>query len=144
MKASLDHILSTRGESTISPRVIALLQQPLVEQLMTLTAQDDSALAPLATARDITVDGREITVQPSRRGSEEECVVAYGTMLLEVLEHTPTWRYRRLRAVAAQCAAGQLRTLAQVHLMLERNVNRVLFTLLLVVIITCLLVLFKP
>lgn len=129
----LSNIMS-RGEKSISPRDLYLLQQPLVEAL--IEWRDSGSTGQQLTEQSIMIDIDEKHIKILDASSDEaQNIASYGNILLSAIDHS-TLHDKRLRRIAEQCASGEVANLETLHLMLERMVSSTIYKLLLVVIIT--------
>lgn len=129
----LSNIMS-RGEKSISPRDLYLLQQPLVEAL--IEWRDSGSTGQQLTEQSIMIDIDEKHIKLLDASSDEaQNIASYGNILLSAIDHS-TLHDKRLRRIAEQCASGEVANLETLHLMLERMVSSTIYKLLLVVIIT--------
>ena len=132
--------LMARGKRAISPRVVAMMQQQAVELLM--GAQNADGSWPLVTTASFAVDERQrkLSITITARGTEQQCVAAYGSALSMMLA-TGAGSTTRLQRIASDCVTGRITTLQQLHRALERRVISTVFTILIVVLLLSLLVL---
>jgi len=129
----LSNIMS-RGEKSISPRDLYLLQQPLVEAL--IEWRDSGSTGQQLTEQSIMIDIDEKQIKLLDASSDEaQNIASYGNILLSAIDHS-TLHDKRLRRIAEQCASGEVANLETLHLMLERMVSSTIYKLLLIVIIT--------
>lgn len=129
----LSNIMS-RGEKSISPRDLYLLQQPLVEAL--IEWRDSGSTGQQLTEQSIMIDIDEKQIKLLDASSDEaQNIASYGNILLSAIDHS-TLHDKRLQRIAEQCASGEVANLETLHLMLERMVSSTIYKLLLVVIIT--------
>ena len=129
----LSNIMS-RGEKSISPRDLYLLQQPLVEAL--IEWRDSGSTGQQLTEQSIMIEIDEKHIKILDASSDEaQNIASYGNILLSAIDHS-TLHDKRLRRIAEQCASGEVANLETLHLMLERMVSSTIYKLLLVVIIT--------
>ena len=129
----LSNIMS-RGEKSISPRDLYLLQQPLVEAL--IEWRDSGSTGQQLTEQSIMIDIDEKHIKILDASSDEaQNIASYGNILFNAIDHS-TLHDKRLRRIAEQCASGEVANLETLHLMLERMVSSTIYKLLLVIIIT--------
>ncbi len=144
--ASTLHSILHARDGQLPPRALYEFGQPLLEQLMTLTAERDDGLAPLLTTADILVEPAgntwRLTPRPAHWGTEPDAVVAYGRLLIDLEETKMAPSGGRLAAVARRCLDHEAVTFAQAHTLFERSINRRLFTVLLLVLAGALVVLY--
>ncbi len=123
-----------RGEKSISPRALYLLQQPLVEALIKWRDSGSEGHCLTEKSIEISSDGKHIRLVDASP-DETDNIARYGGILLSALNHS-TLRDKRLRRIAEQCAAGEVSHLETLHLMLERMVSSTIYRLLLAIILT--------
>ncbi len=135
MEITTLNTLMAREERKIPSRALYLLQQPLVEQLIseTCSKEDGGSDGKLSAATvGFTLDFKQIVVL-SASSNEKENVIGWGKMWLDIIGKT---RHRYpLKRIAQRCASGEIETLGELHLLLERMVSRFIYKLLLVIII---------
>ena len=143
---TLATILQARDGTQIPPRALQEFQQPLLEQLMRLTAGRDDGLAPLLTPDDILVDATaktwSLTLRPTAWGTEREAVAAYGELLLAILKAKGETHGNSLADIAHSCRNHDAETLADAHTLFERAINRKIYSLLLLVLAAALVILY--
>lgn len=125
----------------VSMGVIALLQHPLVEQLIKCR-DGDKACGVVLLPSTIAVDGKNgrvaLTPEAYRPGSpfdEEQVLKAYGSMLLQALQGS---RQRSLVRMANQCASGDIGSLNDLYTRLERRASNFVYVPLIAVIVALL------
>ena len=134
---SLNDILA-RGEYS-SSRVLYALMHPLVEHLIEM--QNDSETRDGALTIDsiyFSPNLKKIVVT-SASDNESENVRNWGNLILIVLE-TVNHRDKMLRNIAARCSDGEIATLGELHLQLERRISYAIYHILLFIIILGLIV----
>ena len=134
---SLNDILA-RGEYS-SSRVLYALMHPLVEHLIEM--QNDSETRDGALTIDsiyFSPNLKKIVVT-SASDNESENVINWGNLILIVLE-TVNHRDKMLRNIAARCSDGEIATLGELHLQLERRISYAIYYILLFIIILGLIV----
>ena len=134
---SLNDILA-RGEYS-SSRVLYALMHPLVEHLIEM--QNDSETRDGALTIDsiyFSPNLKKIVVT-SASDNESENVINWGNLILIVLE-TVNHRDKMLRNIAARCSDGEIATLGELHLQLERRISYAIYHILLFIIILGLIV----
>ncbi len=134
---SLNDILA-RGEYS-SSRVLYALMHPLVEHLIEM--QNDSETRDGALTIDsiyFSPNLKKIFVT-SASDNESENVRNWGNLILIVLE-TVNHRDKMLRNIAARCSDGEIATLGELHLQLERRISYAIYHILLFIIILGLIV----
>ena len=135
---TLSNIMA-RGEKSISPRALYLLQQPLVEEL--IQWRDSGNTGHQFTTASIEISSDEKHVKLLEASSDEtENIVAYGNILMQAIDRS-TLHDKRLRRIASECASGQVANLETLHLLLERMVSSTIYKFLLAIILTGLAVL---
>lgn len=134
---SLNDILA-RGEYS-SSRVLYALMHPLVEHLIEM--QNDSETRDGALTIDsiyFSPNLKQIVVT-STSDNESENVRNWGIIISRViglLHH----RDKRLLNIAARCSDGEIATLGELHLQLERRISYAIYHILLFIIILGLIV----
>ena len=121
-----------RDEKSISSRALYMLQQPLVEQLIALRDKHsgDGAL----TLDTVLLDTQNKSLKVTSVASDESAnIKAYGNLLLTALEHSK-YGNRRLHSIAMQCSQGEIDSLEEVHLLLEKMVSRTIYKFILAII----------
>lgn len=145
-RASTLHSILHARDGQLPPRALYEFGQPLLEQLMTLTAERDDGLAPLLTTADILVEPAgntwRLTPRPAHWGTEPDAVVAYGELLLAILEAQGATHGNRLADIARRCRNHDAATLAEAHTLFERAINRRIYSVLLLVLAAALLALY--
>ena len=137
---TLSNIMA-RGEKSISPRALYLLQQPLVEALMEWRDDKGDMTGDQLTAQSIEISSDEKHIKLISAGSDEAGnIVAYGNILMQAIDRS-TLHDKRLRRIASECASGQVANLETLHLLLERMVSSTIYKFLLAIILTGLAVL---
>ena len=132
-----DIALSTilaRGEKSISPRALYVLQQPLVEALIEWRDSGSAGQGLVAESIALSQDFKQVKILDAS-SDEVENIIDYGNILLAAIDHS-TLRDKRLRRIAMQCASGDVANLETLHLMLERMVSSTIYRIFLAVIIT--------
>lgn len=66
--------------------------------------------------------------------SEQLNIKDWGEIILQVIDHAG-YTDKRLAALATSCVAGQVDSLEQLHLMLERRVNHSIYILLIIIVV---------
>ena len=125
----------TRGEYS-SSRVLYALLHPLVEQLMSKTCDDDSQDNGTLTIDSIYLSPsmNEVDVR-SASTSESRNVSDWGAIILDVMKQINS-NDKKLAKIANDCLTGEITTLSQLHLMLERRVSHAIYIILLIIIIS--------
>lgn len=129
---TLSNIMA-RGEKSISPRALYLLQQPLVEALIEWRDNDKSGQQLTTQTIEISSEGKQIKLLDAS-SDEAQNIASYGNILLQAIDHS-TLRDKRLRRIATQCANGEVANLETLHLMLERMVSSSIYKILLTIIL---------
>ena len=127
-----------RGEYS-SSRVLYALMHPLVEHLIEM--QNDSEKRQGALTIDsisFSPNLKQIFVT-SASDNESENVRNWGNLILIVLEKV-NHRDKMLRNIAARCSDGEIATLGELHLQLERRISYAIYHILLFIIILGLIV----
>lgn len=129
---SLETILS-RGE-IISPRVLYLLLHPLVECLMELrdNANVDEKWQLSTDSIVFSTDFKAIKVL--KAGNEVDNIINWGHIILTVVNRVG-YNDRRLKAIATDCVEGNIGTLEELHLILERRVSRSIYYFLIFIVL---------
>ena len=126
------HNIITRGDGNLSPRVLYLLGQPLLEKIIDHMATA-TKLSGNINEHTVMIDDGGNNVQVTAASPiEQENIAAYGTLLLTALDHS-RGRHRRLRNIASRCRDGGYSTLEEVHLDMERHISATIY----VIIIAC-------
>lgn len=132
---TLNTLLARGGK--ISPRVFYLLMHPLVEQLIEHESTSDLSKDDInshLTADDIAFSPTLDQVVVMRSSDDEgDNVRQWGNIMLAALERVG-YHDKRLQALATRCACGEVTTLSELHLLLERRVNRSIYKFLLIII----------
>ena len=134
MSQSLEQLLSSG--SRITPRQVALMQQPAVEAIVAARVQGwTGELTPKVI---IFNDSRSIAIDTSGPNcadlDDRDDVRAYGKALNLLLEAAPT-APRKLKDIAARCANGGYENVGEVHLALEKRVSNTIYIPLIIFII---------
>lgn len=126
--------LFSRGDRNLSPHALKALRQPLVEELIRFQTQEAKSHNGQLTSNtvELSKDFTQVRVTHAS-SSEQQNVKAYGALLLEALAHSKR-SDKKLEAIAHECINGNLSTLAQVHLAIERMVSSRIYILLLAII----------
>ena len=128
---TLNEILS-RGEK-LSPRVLYLLMHPLVELLMAWRENEEYKNGRLSEDSIVfSADFNEIAVT-SASNDESVNLQDWGRILSKVLQHI-SYRDKRLEKIASSCVNGKIISLDELHLQLERRVNRSIYKIIIAVI----------
>ena len=127
--------IMARDEKSISSRALYLLQQPLVEQLIALRDNNsDGDVGGNLTISSVEIDETHKAVRVTSACSDENnCIKAYGNLMLTALGHS-NYGNRSLMSIAHRCSMGEIETLEQVHLLLERMVSRSIYKMILTII----------
>ena len=128
-----------RGEKSISPRALYLLQQPLVEALLEWRDSDKTGQQLTAQSIEISSQGKQVKILDAS-GDEEQNIIDYGNILLSAIDHS-TLHDKRLRRSAEQCSNGEVANLETLHLMLERMVSSTIYKFLIAIIVIGLVIL---
>jgi hypothetical protein len=141
MSSTLAQLIDS-GE--VTPRVVALMQQPAVEAIMRARDDDNGKTGVIDTSSfNFDDDLKYISVTPhgDTASSEADDVMAYGHALLATLDATPV-KKPRVAAIATACVNGEYTLLGKVYLQLERHAGNTIYIPLIVVIIALLLLLY--
>lgn len=125
------------AEGKVTPRVMALMQQPAVEAIALLRdgySNDDGLLDDASFV--FSDDLKHISIVPHVSGTatERSDVMAYGDALLNALISAPS-RPKRLTAIAQACIAGEISELGELHLKLEKRVSNTIYVPLIFIIL---------
>ena len=130
---SLETILS-RGEK-VSPRVLYKLLHPLVEQLIEIRDSDNISKNGQLTPKSIifTSDYKKIEVF-SASANEQKNIKDWGDIILKVISQVG-YNDKRLKIIAGDCMAGNIDSLEELHLQLERRINRSIYKLIIAIVV---------
>lgn len=134
---SLNDILA-RGEYS-SSRVLYALMHPLVEHLIEMQNDSDTRNGALTIYSIYFSPNLKQIFVTSASDNESENVRNWGNLILIVLE-TVNHRDKMLRNIAARCSDGEIATLGELHLQLERRISYAIYHILLFIIILGLIV----
>ena len=139
MSISLQQLIDQRH---ITPRVMALLQQQAVRQLIDMRNEGETGhinAASLVFSDDL----KQLTIYPtdSTYATEREIVVAYGEALMDAIIASPN-HPKRLIAIAQQCIKGGIEDLDDLDLRLEKRLSNTIYVPLIVIILILLIVLY--
>jgi hypothetical protein len=104
---------------------------PLVERLMEESELEKGKLSEQSIL--FTDDYNEFKIT-SASENEEENVKAWGEIILKVSKQLG-YKDKRLVKLATSCVEGEITTLTDLHLQLERRVNHSIYIILLAIII---------
>ena len=127
----------------VTPRVMALMQQPAVEAIEALRDGYSNDAGLLREESFVFSDDlKRVTVIPATGGTatERADIQAYGDALLNALISTPA-RPKRLVAIAQECVNGEIDDLDDLLLRLEKRVSNTIYVPLIVIILALLLLL---
>ena len=126
--------LLARDGGRLPARALYMLQQPLVETLIEWRDSDDKHQCGALSEETIAFapQCKQMSLLAAS-SNEQENLVSWGKMWLNVI--TCTGSEKSLKKIATQCSTGEITTLEELHLALERRVNRFIYKLLLVIII---------
>ena len=130
---SLETILS-RGEK-VSPRVLYKLLHPLVEQLIEIRNSDNISKNGQLTPKSIifTSDYKKIEVF-SASANEQKNIKDWGDIILKVISQVG-YNDKRLNMIAGDCITGKIDSLEELHLQLERRINRSIYKLIIAIVL---------
>ena len=130
---SLETILS-RGEK-VSPRVLYKLLHPLVEQLIEIRDSDNISKNGQLTSKSIifTSDYKNIEVF-SASVNEQKNIKDWGDIILKVISQVG-YNDKRLNMIAGDCITGKIDSLEELHLQLERRINRSIYKLIIAIVL---------
>ncbi len=130
---SLETILS-RGEK-VSPRVLYKLLHPLVEQLIEIRDSDNISKNGQLTPKSIifTSDYKKIEVF-SASANEQKNIKDWGDIILKVISQVG-YNDKRLNMIAGDCITGKIDSLEELHLQLERRINRSIYKLIIAIVL---------
>lgn len=130
---SLETILS-RGEK-VSPRVLYKLLHPLVEQLIEMRDSGDAMKNGQLTAKSIvfTPDYNSVEVF-SASDNEQQNIKDWGDIIFKVIDRVG-YNDKRLKIIAGDCMAGNIDSLEELHLQLERRINRSIYKLIIAIVL---------
>ncbi len=130
---SLETILS-RGEK-VSPRVLYKLLHPLVEQLIEIRDSDNISKNGQLTPKSIifTSDYKKIEVF-SASANEQKNIKDWGDIILKVISEVG-YNDKRLNMIAGDCITGKIDSLEELHLQLERRINRSIYKLIIAIVL---------
>ena len=130
---SLETILS-RGEK-VSPRVLYKLLHPLVEQLIEIRDSDNISKNGQLTPKSIifTSDYKKIEVF-SASVNEQKNIKDWGDIILKVISQVG-YNDKRLNMIAGDCITGKIDSLEELHLQLERRINRSIYKLIIAIVL---------
>lgn len=130
---SLNTILS-RGEK-VSPRVLYNLMHPLVEFLIEVRDSDNQLENGRLTHDDILFshDYNNFIVLNSSN-DEERIIKDWGNIILKVSDSVG-YNDKRLKTIGNECVDGKITSLEDLHLQLERRINRSIYKWLIVIIL---------
>ena len=130
---SLETILS-RGEK-VSPRVLYKLLHPLVEQLIEIRNSDNISKNGQLTSKSIifTSDYKNIEVF-SASVNEQKNIKDWGDIILKVISQVG-YNDKRLNMIAGDCITGKIDSLEELHLQLERRINRSIYKLIIAIVL---------
>ena len=130
---SLETILS-RGEK-VSPRVLYKLLHPLVEQLIEIRDSDNISKNGQLTPKSIifTSDYKKIELF-SASANEQKNIKDWGDIILKVISQVG-YNDKRLNMIAGDCITGKIDSLEELHLQLERRINRSIYKLIIAIVL---------
>ena len=125
--------LLARGENSISPRALYLLQHPLVEELIAMRDSDNLSGTLNESSVELSEDFKKVRVT-SANSSESLNIESYGALLKKAIGHSKS-KSKRLAEIAEQCCNGKIDSFEQVHLLLERMVSSTIYKIIIVIIL---------
>ena len=127
--------LLARGENSISPRALHLLQHPLLEELIAMRDSGTTAVGTLSESSvELSEDFKDVRIT-SVSPSEAQNIESYGALLMKAIGHSKS-RNKSLMAIAEQCRNGEIDSLEQVHLLVERMVSSTIYKIIIAIILT--------
>lgn len=134
---SLNEIL-TRGEYS-SSRVLYALMHPLVEHLIEIQNDSETRSGTLSIdSIKLSPDLKQISVT-SASDSESENVKNWGIIIIRVLELL-NHKDKIISNIADRCRDGEITTLGELHLQLERRISYAIYHILLFIIVLGLII----
>lgn len=133
---TLNEILARDGNK-ISPRALYMLMQPLVEAI--IEWRDTSTPLAQGTLNEDTIAfslGYKQVCVLAASSSEQENIASWGKVWLNII--TTHGKEKGLEKIARQCITGEISTLEELHLVLERRVNKFIYKLIIAIILACL------
>lgn len=140
MSKTLAQLIAKRA---VTPKVMALMQQPAVEAIETLREGYSNDAGMLSDESFVFSDDlKRVRVIPAAggRATEHDDIRAYGDALLNALISTPS-RPKRLMAIAQSCINGEVDELDDLLLQLEKRVSNTIYVPLIVIVLALLLLL---
>ena len=131
------------AQGAVTPKVVALMQQPAVEAIETLREGYSNDAGVLSDKSFVFSDDmKHVTVIPAAGGTatERDDIQAYGDALLNTLISTPA-RPKRLMAIAQSCINGEIDELDDLLLQLEKRVSNSIYVPLIVIVLALLVLL---
>lgn len=130
---SLETILS-RGEK-VSPRVLYKLLHPLVEQLIEMRDSGNVSNNGQLTTKSIifSPDYKNVEVF-SVSANEQKNIKDWGDIILKVISQVG-YNDKRLNMIAGDCITGKIDSLEELHLQLERRINRSIYKLIIAIVL---------
>lgn len=135
-------LLSLIRRREVNTRVMALLQQravPAIARARNCGRLGGISAGSIAFSADFS--HIEVTPDTGAAATEAEVVAMFGAVLLDAVLATPH-RPRRLVAIARQCAAGDIRTLSDLDLRLERRLSDTIYIPLIIIVLALLALLY--
>lgn len=130
---SLETILS-RGEK-VSPRVLYKLLHPLVEQLIEIRDSDNMSKNGQLTPKSIIFSSDYKNVEVfSASANEQKNIKDWGDIILKVINQVG-YNDKRLNLIAGDCITGNIDSLEELHLQLERRINRSIYKLIIAIVL---------
>ncbi len=130
---SLETILS-RGEK-VSPRVLYKLLHPLVEQLIEIRDSDNMSKNGQLTPKSIIFSSDYKNVEVfSASANEQKNIKDWGDIILKVINQVG-YNDKRLNLIAGDCITCNIDSLEELHLQLERRINRSIYKLIIAIVL---------
>jgi len=129
-----------RDEKCITSRALYLLGQPLVERLIEWRdSEHNQTQEPLGlNTIEFSTDFKEIRIV-NASANEKQNIADWGNIIITALGHS-TVRDKNIASIAQQCIKGEITSLEQLHLLLERSVSSFIYKLILTIIATAFII----
>lgn len=126
--------LLARDGGKLPARALYMLMQPLVELLMQWRDGGNEIANAVLNEETIAFSHNFKHIHLLNASSNEQNnVVAWGKVWLNIIATTGS--EKSIEKIAKQCAQGDITTLEELHLALERRINSFIYKLLLVIIL---------